>query len=536
MSFGGYLKANTAATRKIGPFLDSTDGNTNETGLSIAQADIRVSKNGGNLAQINDNQGGGNLTHDELGYYDVDYDTTDTNTEGSLKVIVHKAGALLVETEYIVLSEAAYDSLMAAKDAGYMDVNIKTIGRSDTQETEASNLESACSNYSVTRGLAGTALPAVAADGAGGLPISDAGGLDMDAILADTNEIQGKLPTNNIMGSSDTDNHDTDIDAILVDTNEIQGKLPTDYIMGSSDVDDHDTDIDAILADTNEIQGKLPTNNIMGSSDINDHDTDIDAILADTNEIQGKLPTGYLMGSSDTANHDTDIDSILTDTNEIQGKLPTNYIMGSSDVANHDTDIDSILADTNEIQGKLPSKTYLAGSSDADGGIDSTEAAVIATQVNNSIEGYNLDHLCKNATAAADMTTEVADNTILSRMLANGDTSAFDPSTDGLQLIRDRGDSAWISGGIKKNVALNYFKFKMVLSSDHKTPATGKTVTATICLDNGAYAACTNSVSEISGGTYMISFTQAELNADNIALRFTETDCDQVDVYIITEA
>lgn len=43
--------------------------------------------------------------------------------------------------------------------------------------------------YSTTRGLAGTALPAAAADAAGGLPISDAGGLDLDAKLANTNEI-----------------------------------------------------------------------------------------------------------------------------------------------------------------------------------------------------------------------------------------------------------------------------------------------------------------------------------------------------------
>lgn len=35
-----------------------------------------------------------------------------------------------------------------------------------------------------TRGMAGTALPDAAADAAGGLPISDAGGLDMDDILA----------------------------------------------------------------------------------------------------------------------------------------------------------------------------------------------------------------------------------------------------------------------------------------------------------------------------------------------------------------
>lgn len=42
---------------------------------------------------------------------------------------------------------------------------------------------------SATRGLAGTALPAAAADAAGGLPVSDAGGLDLDAKLANTNEI-----------------------------------------------------------------------------------------------------------------------------------------------------------------------------------------------------------------------------------------------------------------------------------------------------------------------------------------------------------
>jgi hypothetical protein len=42
---------------------------------------------------------------------------------------------------------------------------------------------------SATRGLAGTALPAAAADAAGGVPISDAGGLDLDAKLANTNEV-----------------------------------------------------------------------------------------------------------------------------------------------------------------------------------------------------------------------------------------------------------------------------------------------------------------------------------------------------------
>jgi hypothetical protein len=40
------------------------------------------------------------------------------------------------------------------------------------------------SAYSATRGLSGTALPNAPADAAGGLPISDAGGLDIDTLLA----------------------------------------------------------------------------------------------------------------------------------------------------------------------------------------------------------------------------------------------------------------------------------------------------------------------------------------------------------------
>ena len=53
----------------------------------------------------------------------------------------------------------------------------------------ADNVELAGLAYSVTRGLTGTALPAVAADDAGGVPVSDAGGLDLDTQLAATNEV-----------------------------------------------------------------------------------------------------------------------------------------------------------------------------------------------------------------------------------------------------------------------------------------------------------------------------------------------------------
>jgi len=77
------------------------------------------------------------------------------------------------------------DALVAGSD--YLQIDVLQVKGSGTYGT---NLYNACANYSATRGLAGTALPDAAADAAGGLPISDAGGLDLDAILADTNELQ----------------------------------------------------------------------------------------------------------------------------------------------------------------------------------------------------------------------------------------------------------------------------------------------------------------------------------------------------------
>ena len=51
MALDGFLKLSTAVTVKVGPFVDDTNGNTEETALTITQADVRLSKNAGNFAQ-----------------------------------------------------------------------------------------------------------------------------------------------------------------------------------------------------------------------------------------------------------------------------------------------------------------------------------------------------------------------------------------------------------------------------------------------------------------------------------------------------
>lgn len=103
-----FLKQSTAATIKLGPFLDSTDGDTEEGGLTIAQADVRLSKNGGNYAQKNEASG---ATYDETGEYDVALDATDTGTVGRLRAAVHVAGALAVWRDFFVLPANVYDAL-----------------------------------------------------------------------------------------------------------------------------------------------------------------------------------------------------------------------------------------------------------------------------------------------------------------------------------------------------------------------------------------------------------------------------------------
>lgn len=122
-----FLKANTAVDVLIGPFLDSTDGDTEETALTISQADVLLSKNGQALTQKSDATA---AAHDANGNYNCELDATDTNTEGMLVLYCHEAGALAIRHEFMVLAEAAYDSLCVAKDTGYMDINVKAISES----------------------------------------------------------------------------------------------------------------------------------------------------------------------------------------------------------------------------------------------------------------------------------------------------------------------------------------------------------------------------------------------------------------------
>jgi hypothetical protein len=116
-----WIKQSTASTIKLGPFLDDTDGKTPKTALTISQADIRISKNGGNFAQSNNTAG---ATHNENGYYSVPLDATDTNTLGTFRVAVLKTGALAVWQDFMVVPANVWDSMFGAST---LNVNVSTM-------------------------------------------------------------------------------------------------------------------------------------------------------------------------------------------------------------------------------------------------------------------------------------------------------------------------------------------------------------------------------------------------------------------------
>ncbi len=128
-----YLKQSTASQEvPLGYFVDSTDGNTEETGLAIANTDIKLWKSGA-TALANKNSGG--ATHISNGLYYTVLDATDTNTLGPMVIFVHVSGALPVRVETVVLAANIYDSWVAGTDV--LDVSLTQISGSAVSTTSA---------------------------------------------------------------------------------------------------------------------------------------------------------------------------------------------------------------------------------------------------------------------------------------------------------------------------------------------------------------------------------------------------------------
>lgn len=136
MSFA-ILRQSTALDVLIGPFVDSGDGDAEETALTINRADVLLSKNGQTAVQKTDVTA---AAHDADGFYNCELDATDTDTVGQLVLYVHVAGALAVRHDFQVIEEATYDFLWVAGATPIADIETQVDDALATFFTTAATL------------------------------------------------------------------------------------------------------------------------------------------------------------------------------------------------------------------------------------------------------------------------------------------------------------------------------------------------------------------------------------------------------------
>src|SRR3990167_5881795 len=377
-----WLKQSTAVTVKIGPFVDSTDGNTQETALTISQADIRLSKNGGAFAQSNNIAG---ATHDANGWYGVPLDTTDTNTLGTLTVFVHETGALAVWRDFMIVPTNVWDSLFGA-DALQVHANEITAGLITA---------AAIATGAIDADALATDAVAEIADGvwdepkAGHVGVTTFGDLatDLDTVVVDVAGLDGAAMRGTdsaALASVCTEARLSNLDA-AISTRATPAQVNTEVDTALADVNlDH-------LVGTAVAIPAIPAGTYIDQM-MDDGTAIFDRTTDSLQAIRDTAPLGTAMRGTDSAA----LASVCTEARLAEldaANLPT-------DVAAVKTDTAAILVDTGTtLDGRIPA-ALVAGRIDASVGAMATGVVTADAVAANAIGASEL---------AADAVAEIAD-------------------------------------------------------------------------------------------------------------------------------
>lgn len=441
-----WLKQSTAATVKVGPFVDQADGFTPEPSLTISQADIRLSKNGGDFAQTNNATG---ATHDENGYYDVPLDTTDTATLGTLRVAVNESGALPVWQDFMIVSANVWDSLFGADRLQVHAAEISNdLITSDALATSAvseiqsglatsSALATVQSDLDTITGSDGVTLataqanyaPAKAGDEMDFVDAPNATAITaiQNGLATPTNITAGTIttvtnltnaPTSGDLTATMKASVNAEVDA-AIETYHLDHLLAATYDPASkpgaadallNELIGNDGGVSQFTANALELAptgGSAPTA-VEIRQEIDANSTQLAAIVADTNELQ----TDWANGGR--------LDNIL-DARASQSSVDTidDFL---------DTEIAAILEDTGTT---IPAQISA---------LNNLSAAQVNAEVDAALADINLDHLVKNA-VDTDFPTTVHLNSVIGHLADNGTSASFDRTTDSLEALQAEHDA-----------------------------------------------------------------------------------------------
>lgn len=188
------LRQSTASQEVPLPrMLDATDGDTEESGLTISNTDIKLWKSGA-TDWVSKNSGGATISATATGLYYTVLDATDTATLGPLVIDVHESGAQSVRLYCVVLPAAYYDALFGAGAAGNVPANVTqaagaALGTAaagylpaDARKVDGENLSTHATGY-YPADLRMTAGNSLAAATSGYVPTEGGGGGGSDSTL-----------------------------------------------------------------------------------------------------------------------------------------------------------------------------------------------------------------------------------------------------------------------------------------------------------------------------------------------------------------
>ncbi|MGE4074976.1 MAG: hypothetical protein AB7F22_05455 [Reyranella sp.] len=423
------LKQNTASQEvPLGYFLDSTDGNTEETGLTIANTDIKLWKNGATTL-ANKNSGG--ATHISNGIYYAVLDATDTNTLGPLVIFVHVTGALPVRLECEVLAANVYDSLVGGGDL--LQVDTTQVG--GTAQTAGDIIAD-------TNDIQGR-LPAALV---GGRIDANVGAMGTDVLTSTAlaasavTEIQSGLATSAAVA------------AVQADTDDIQSRLPAALVGGRMDAS-----VGAMAANTltasalatdavDEIVDAVWDEPLVGHATAGSTGAALSAAGSAGDPWSTPLPGAYGAGTAGNIignNLDAAVSTRLAGASYTAplDAAGTRSAVGLAS-ANLDTQLSGIQSDTNDIQTRIPA-ALVAGRMDASVGAMAanvvTASAVAADAVTEIQSGL--------ATAASLATVDGKADAILA------DTAEIGVAGAGLTALASAANLATLSGYVDTEVA-----------------------------------------------------------------------------------
>src|SRR3990167_1201692 len=312
------------------------------------------------------------------------------------------------------------------------------------------------SAYSATRGLAGTAVPDAAADAAGGLPISDAGGLDLDARLdaAITSRLAPATPGRTLVvdangladantvkvGPTGAGTAQTAGD-IIGDTNDIQSRLPAALVGGRIDasVGAMAADVLTDAATAADFEAKIA--DVVWDEDATGHQTQgtfgqaIGDPVADTGTIYKAVvtdATGVTVG---------------TDTATLLTRMGTpSDLGGGATLAGKLSDIE---AQTDDIGAAGAGLTALPWNAAWD--------AEVQSEVDDALVAQRLDELVNADSDIDGAAPPTVGSVIHELMTKTAGSFTYDQSTDSLEAIRDKEadietdtnelQADWVNGG-----------------------------------------------------------------------------------------